>query len=77
MILHGRVTNGVVVLQNGDTLPEGTEVTVRPVKRLGGKRSPTQSPARKKLLRHAGKAKGLPVDAARNLNHYLYGHPKE
>jgi len=28
MIIHGRVHNGVVVLEGGLTLPEGTHVTV-------------------------------------------------
>jgi hypothetical protein len=31
MILHGRVNNGVVVLQNGATLPDGTLVEVTPL----------------------------------------------
>ncbi len=31
MILHGRVKNGVVVLQNGATLPDGTLVEVTPL----------------------------------------------
>ncbi len=30
MKIHGRVHNGVVVLEKGATLPEGTEVTVVP-----------------------------------------------
>ena len=29
-----------------------------------------------KLLKYAGKAVGLPPDAARNHDHYLYGTPK-
>ena len=28
------------------------------------------------LANFAGKAKGLPPDAARNVDHYLYGHAK-
>lgn len=28
MIIHGRVHNGVVILEGGFTLPEGTQVTV-------------------------------------------------
>ncbi|HEX4145062.1 MAG TPA: hypothetical protein VHY91_16265 [Pirellulales bacterium] len=28
MVIHGRVRNGVVVLEGGLTLPEGTQVTV-------------------------------------------------
>jgi hypothetical protein len=76
MTVHGKIKNGVVVLDNGCTLPEGTSVTVRPVKRTVAK-GPPKAPRRRKLLRHAGKAAGLPADAARNLDHYLYGHAKQ
>jgi len=60
-------------------LPEGTEVTVEPIR---GKRKPASGRKRRTGLRpgvmkFAGKAKGLPSDASRNLDHYLYGHPKE
>jgi hypothetical protein len=30
-----------------------------------------------KLLKHAGKAVGLPQDLAENHDHYLYGTPKK
>lgn len=76
MTVKGKVENGVVVLQNGSSLPEGTNVTVRPVKKPAAKR-PSKPQGRRKLLRHAGKATGLPADAARNLDHYLYGHAKK
>jgi hypothetical protein len=36
MTLHGHVERGVVVLHNGDTLPEGTLVYVTPVARGAG-----------------------------------------
>ncbi len=77
MTYRGRVQNGVVVLSDPRALPDGTEVRVSPV---------TRSPARKsrargrtlaeRLLKHAGKAKGLPADLAANHDHYLYGTPK-
>jgi hypothetical protein len=70
MTIRGKVKNGVVVLDTPDVLAEGTEVRVSPVK-------PTKARTRKSgLMKFAGKAKGLPRDAARNLDHYLYGHPK-
>jgi hypothetical protein len=76
MTVQGKIKNGVVVLQNGSALPEGTSVTVRAVMKPAAKgRSKHRS--RRKLLRHAGKATGLPADAARNLDHYLYGHQKQ
>jgi hypothetical protein len=39
--------------------------------------APAPAPALgQKLLKFAGRAKGLPPDAARNHDHYLYGVPK-
>jgi hypothetical protein len=76
MTMRGKIKNGVVVLENGAVLPDGTSVTVRAVKKPSAKR-PGKQNGRRKLLRHAGKATGLPTDAARNLDHYLYGHAKQ
>jgi hypothetical protein len=36
MILHGQVKDGVVVLQNGATLPDGTLVEVTPLRGMAG-----------------------------------------
>jgi hypothetical protein len=36
MSVHGHVQNGVVVLNNGVTLPEGTPVEVTPLPRAAG-----------------------------------------
>jgi hypothetical protein len=78
MTFHGRVKNGIVVFDESSALPEGTKVTVRPVrtKPKSGKRTRRSSKGPRKIMKFAGKAKGLPPDAARNLDHYLYGHPK-
>ncbi len=78
MTLHGQIRNGLVVLDQSRGLPDGTEVTVRPVRDRAkpGKRSKKSAKAKRKIMRFTGKAKGLPRDAARNLDHYLYGHPK-
>ena len=78
MTYRGRVTNGVVLLEDPTVLPEGTEVSVRPVptKRKRAKSEKRPLTVGKGLLKLAGKAKGLPPDAARNLDHYLYGYPK-
>jgi hypothetical protein len=76
MTCRGRVKNGVVVLDDPTALPDGTEVSVRPLtaKAKQGRKRPVT--IRKGLLKLAGKAEGLPPDAARNLDHYLYGHRK-
>ncbi len=70
MEYQGTVRNGVVVVENGGALPEGTRVRVVPV---------TESPREtlgQRLLKFAGTAKGLPSDMARNHDHYLHGAPK-
>jgi hypothetical protein len=76
-MIRGRVRNGVVVLEGNGTLREGTEVAVEPLpaspKKGKNAKQPTVSRA---LASLAGKAKGLPRDAAANLDHYLYGHAK-
>lgn len=71
MTLTGIIKNGVVVLDNGQQLADGTQVDVVV-------RGPAQaaSPLGETLLRHAGKAVGLPDDLARQHDHYLHGTPK-
>ncbi len=69
MTYHGKVKDGVIVLEEGKRLPEGTGVQVQPlpegILRL-----------RQMLLKYAGKVTGMPADSARNHEHYLYGTPK-
>jgi hypothetical protein len=65
----GRVMNGVVVLDGGSKLPDGTEVRVTPVQ-------PKQSTLGQRLLELSGIAEGLPSDLAENHDHYLHGLPK-
>jgi hypothetical protein len=74
MTYRGRVANGVVVLEGDAAPPEGSEVTValvRPRKRCLARPSLAEQ-----LQAWAGKARGLPVDLARNHDHYLHGLPK-
>jgi hypothetical protein len=70
MEYEGTIKNGVVVIENGAALPEGTRVRVVPV----AESSPGTLGQR--LLKFAGTAKGLPPDMARNHDHYLHGAPK-
>ena len=72
MTLRGKVSGGVVVLQDPEALAEGTPVSVKPMPRVRGKRLCLAE----KLRRWAGKCKGLPSDLARNHDHYLHGQPK-
>jgi hypothetical protein len=75
MTFRGRVRNGVIILKNRKSLPEGTEVIVRAVEGKPSGRRRTAKVA-KGLLKLSGAAQGLPADASRNLDHYLSGHSK-
>lgn len=75
MTYQGKVVNGVVVLENGAELPDGTVVRVEPVDEK--RESSKGSTLGERLLRHAGAAgDGLPTDLARNHDHYLHGRDK-
>jgi hypothetical protein len=71
MLLEGTVVNGTIVLDGEARLPDGArvEVTVKPPQRAS-------TPLGEMLLRHAGKATGLPEDMASQHDHYLHGTPK-
>lgn len=71
MTLEGVVKNGVIVLDDPAALIEGmrVEVTIRELPKAA-------SPLGEILLRHAGKAQGLPGDLAQQHDHYLHGTPK-
>jgi hypothetical protein len=67
-----------VVLESPHTLPEGTEVRVEAVVVEGDRPLLDENGQTlgEKLMKYAGKAVGLPEDAALNHDHYLYGAPK-
>ena len=68
MSLEGIVKNGVIVLENGQPLPEGTRVEVA---------VQLTQPLYQTLLDLAGTVPDLPTDMALNHDHYLYGAPKK
>lgn len=74
MLLQGHVQNGVVVFDTPTSLAEGTLVQVVPM-------TPVEKPPKRSLLERLGDVVGsvddLPEDAAGNIDHYLYGHPKK
>ncbi len=77
--LTGRVVNGVIILENGGTLPDGTIVRVEPVATSEpGDQVNEIGKLREMLLSYAGAINDpeLPTDLAENLDHYLYGTPK-
>jgi len=70
-VYRGRVQNGVVVLDGDVTLPEGASVKVEPEKESLPK---DDDDGVYRLYEFAGPT-GVP-DLARNIDHYLYGHPR-
>lgn len=66
---------GVVVLDDAATLPDGVEVRIELPNGGGVEPSLDENGETlgQKLLKHAGKAVGLPPDLAVNHDHYLYG----
>ncbi len=76
MVYRGRVENGVIRLDDRQTLPEGAVVEVHfHAENTPGneEKYPSLCEGLKDLI---GKAEGLPPDASINLDHYLYGVPK-
>ena len=78
MVYRGHVEKGVVVLDDSVVLPDGLAVSIEPS--LPGRQEPavgkSDETLGQKMLRHAGRAVGLPSDLAENHDHYLYGTPK-
>ena len=77
MTYRGRVKQGVIVLDDPGALADGTEVTVRPLKASNAPKKKQSKKVRQGLMKFAGQASGLPADASKNVDHYLYGHPKQ
>jgi hypothetical protein len=77
MSYRGTIKNGVVVLEPGADLAEGTPGRIEPeILPATGQSPPGEVEADPLLsmLQHAGPT-GIP-DLAMNADHYLYGHPK-
>jgi hypothetical protein len=80
MTYQGTVQNGVVVLADGVTLPEGTQVSVVPV--IGTSEAPPKGGTTiwQKMADLAEWVEtqpcDLPGDLADNHDHYLHGLPK-
>ena len=72
MTLQGIVQNGVVVLENGCPLVEGTRVEVL----VQSKPTQDPRPTLAGLMEIAGTVKNLPADFAAQHDHYIHGTPK-
>lgn len=78
MTYRGRVENGVIRLEGSAALPEGAEVRVEMVTPAKDSRSQSAGVSLYDRLKPLiGAAKDLPEDASANVDHYLYGHPKQ
>ena len=78
MVLKGTMTNGVVVLDAGAAVPEGTRVEVTVPAATDAKNPATAaSPLGQRLMQLAGTANDLPPDMAAQHDHYLHGQPKQ
>ena len=70
MVLDGHIKNGMVVLDQAVALPEGLPVRVEVPEHVRATPSSDQGQtAGQRLLKFAGKAVGLPSDAAMNHDH--------
>ena len=74
MAYRGRVKNGTIELEPGVVLPEGAEVEIRLC-------NATSEEAQRGQLDPVFRLNELAVetgitDLAKNIDHYLYGHPK-
>ncbi len=81
MEFRGHIKDGKVLVEEPVNLPNGTEVRV--VARPRAKRARSTSRAGRRIKAFAehyagviGAAPGFPRDAARNVDHYLYGASK-
>ena len=75
MAYRGHVKKEPVVLDDPAALPDGLEVRIEPVVRLKQKSQLDENGLTlgQKLLKHAGKAIGLPPDLAANHDRYPHG----
>ncbi len=78
MVYREYIKGGAVVLESSCALPEGAEVRVEvvPVESEAPLLDEQGQTLGQKLMKYAGRAVGLPEDAAMNHDHYLYGTPK-
>ena len=78
MTYRGHVKNGVVLLDDAVSLPEGAAVQIELIGDLSPAPEEEAGPTLyERLAGVIGQATGLPQDAATNVDHYLYGHPKK
>jgi len=75
MTYTGHVQNGQLVF-DGPAPPEGASFRLELVSAAISEEKPAITFA-ERYASVIGKAENLPADAASNVDHYLYGHPKK
>jgi hypothetical protein len=68
MTYKGKVKDGMVVLEPGALLPDGTNVEVQTIE-------PRAGALGDRLMKFAGKVTGLPSDMAENHDRYIHERP--
>jgi len=76
MVYRGHVENGVVVLDEPASLPEGAKVRVEPEEPEEPEELERELSLAERLKDVAGILKGLPADFAAQHDHYIHGTPK-
>lgn len=76
MTISGTVKNGVVVPDEPVDLPEGAVARIE-IMQVDNAVDPEILALREILRKYAGCCDGLPPDYALNIDHYLYGTPKQ
>lgn len=76
MTYRGEVKNGVVVLEPGAQLSDGTIVEVEAVESAATGDGTRSTSIADRLRAVIGAAEGLPRDLAEQHDHYLHGQPK-
>lgn len=77
MTYRGHVQNGAVVFDDAVVLPEGASVQVDVLDAEPKSSESAADTLFERLRSVIGQAKGLPVDASQNVDHYLYGQAKQ
>ncbi|HEX4589743.1 MAG TPA: hypothetical protein VH120_07430 [Gemmataceae bacterium] len=77
MSFDGHVENGQIILDTPADLPDGAKVRVDLVPTEGQGATQGKETFYDRYKHLIGKAENLPPDASVNLDHYLYGTPKQ
>ena len=79
MVYRGHVKDGRIELDEQVCLPEGVQVEVSIAEKSPPQtgRDDSGPSLYERLKPVVGIAQGLPPDASINVDHYLYGHPKQ